>query len=287
MTGTKSGKPRPSTADSGASLRAALERNPDDGDAHKGLGQLALAAGDTAAALSHFGSAVRAEPGDAEAQFHLGNARLQSGDAEGAVVAYERAAALADSVAEVFANLGSALHQLGRDREAAVALDRALGLKTDFAEAHNTLGTVRLDTGDTAAAREAFERALDLAPDLVAAFENNVTNIDADAEPVLTLGAERLVAPPQFVLYFGGTLNGVDGACKFGEDAVARRAENAPVMTRDQTRNGLAVIVENFEGADLVHAHEAAIAFDIHADDGGEAAFDLFRGHGKNQFGSG
>ena len=69
----------------------------------------------------------------------------------------------------------------------------------------------------------------------------------------------------------------VNGASKFGKDTVARRVRYAaPVFSNEPVENR-APFGEALERADLVSAHEAAVALDIRCEDCDEASADCDR----------
>jgi hypothetical protein len=69
-------------------------------------------------------------------------------------------------------------------------------------------------------------------------------------------------------------LNGIHSAGEIGDEAIARRVEDPTAMRGDQAIYDDPVGRECAEGADLILAHETAVAFDIRCEDRRELSFD-------------
>jgi len=82
--------------------RAIVERWPGNGTAWLGLGNLAHAAGDTAAAAVHYRAATEADPGMGAAWNNLAFVLAEHGDKEEAMAAIETALALGDGETETY-----------------------------------------------------------------------------------------------------------------------------------------------------------------------------------------
>ena len=72
-------------------------------------------------------------------------------------------------------------------------------------------------------------------------------------------------------------LHGVHGASKFGKDTVARRVGYAAPMLPNEPVEDRAPFGQPLERADLISAHEAAVALDIRCEDDDEASADCRR----------
>ncbi|MFW5859652.1 MAG: tetratricopeptide repeat protein [Planctomycetota bacterium] len=105
-----------------AAFRMALEEAPDEPEGHVGMGRLALARGDVAAANGHFADAVERGANSFEANLYGGIALRQSGRFDEAVKALERAYEVRSSHYEVNLHLGWALGARGAEKDAAAAL---------------------------------------------------------------------------------------------------------------------------------------------------------------------
>lgn len=81
-------------------------------------GFVALEAGDAAAAIEHFETAVARDPKDAPAWYWLGIARARAGDDDGAIAAYNRALALDPDYVQAAYARGNALSRQGEGEAA-------------------------------------------------------------------------------------------------------------------------------------------------------------------------
>jgi hypothetical protein len=70
------------------------------------------------------------------------------------------------------------------------------------------------------------------------------------------------------LLNLGRTLHGIYYADKLGQQIIAGRVDYSATMLADQDTHYLAIGSEQADGGHLVGAHEAAVAFDIGAQDG-------------------
>ena len=101
--------------------------------------------------------------------------------------------------------------------------------------------------------------------------------MDADAEAYATIRCETGVRFGQGGLRIHRALDGINRASELREDAVARRVcYAAPVVPNDPVEDG-APFGQPLERADLVGAHEAAVALHISCEDGDEASADCDR----------
>jgi hypothetical protein len=74
--------------------------------------------------------------------------------------------------------------------------------------------------------------------------------------------------------------NGVHHTGKFGQDAAPPGGDDASLMLLNMSGYHFQVGLQGADGPFLILPHEAAVALDIGAQDGGEFAFYFFRGHG-------
>ena len=168
-------------------------------------GDVALAAGDAAAAVAAFGGAIARKPDSMVAYLKRGAAHHRQGDLEAAAsdlevasrldpisprafelrgdVAYAQrqhdeaidhfttSVALDDRSPRVLYKLGLAQHVAGRATEAHTALTRAVELDGRFAEAYYLLGLCLRDLNRPRDAEHALKQAVALSPRLTAARE--------------------------------------------------------------------------------------------------------------------
>jgi hypothetical protein len=91
--------------------------------------------------------------------------------------------------------------------------------------------------------------------------------VDTDPEIDALVGRDACVRFGQRGLRFHRALHGINGASEFRKDTVARRVRYAaPVFPNDPVED-CAPFGQPLERANLVNAHEAAVAFDIRCED--------------------
>ena len=91
-----------------------------------------------------------------------------------------------------------------------------------------------------------------------------------------------MTSGPHVPLNFSRAFHRVHDAGKFDEHAVTGLLDDAPLMLGDRWIDQLGTVaLEIRKGADLVHAHQPAIADDVGSKDGGQTAF--HRGSGPQQ----
>src|SRR5262249_55051747 len=76
-------------------------------------------------------------------------------------------------------------------------------------------------------------RDIDGIPDKVVALQDDVADVDADAEPHLLIGRSIAIFLGDGVLNLDGTLHRIDGAGEVGNETVTRRAEDPTTMKGD------------------------------------------------------
>ncbi len=150
----------------------ALQDCPDNPDALRLLGLIALQVGQWAMALPLFDKAILVRPGFAEAYADRGNALHQLQQYRAAVESYDKAIRLKPGFAEAYSDRGVALFALGHYQADLESCDRAIRLKPDFAAAHGNRGAALLRLQQYQAALESCGRAIRLNPSLVEAHGN-------------------------------------------------------------------------------------------------------------------
>ncbi|NNF38449.1 MAG: tetratricopeptide repeat protein, partial [Gemmatimonadetes bacterium] len=149
--------------------RHMLSLDPEDAEAHFGLGTLAQRDGDLAEAERRYLRAVTRRPDFAQAQYNLGLVREELGRAQGALQAYRAAVVAFPAYVPAQNNLGALLASRGEPEAAEVAFRAILDVDPEQPDALNNLGNVlraqdRLDEALDAyrgaqAARPGFELA--------------------------------------------------------------------------------------------------------------------------------
>lgn len=143
--------------------------------AHNNFGVALRDAGDSAAAMSHFQSAIEIRPAYSDAQNNLGEALLRAGRLDEAESHIRTALALRPDSPEAHINLGTVLSRRGRDADAAAAYRRAIELDPDTAgapDAHYNLGRFYGLAGLSAEAVAEFQQVLRVRPNDVEAHYN-------------------------------------------------------------------------------------------------------------------
>jgi len=183
-----------------------VAKRPASAAAQNGLAVAQLAAGHTAAALTHFAAATKLAPTHADYLANYAGALARSGDINRAITLYTEALRLKPDYAEahsclslilsetgqlpaalehaatatqlaphfagVHSNLGVVLLHAGRTTEAIASLTTALRLDPSSPDAHNTVGVAFTQLGRNAEAAAHFAAALRLRPDYPTASDN-------------------------------------------------------------------------------------------------------------------
>jgi predicted O-linked N-acetylglucosamine transferase (SPINDLY family) len=159
-------------AEGEAVCRAILRGAPQDAEAHRLLGLLAVSAGNSAQAETHLRSALASQPNSAEVHNALCLLMASQSRFAEAERAARQALAIRPDFAEAANNLGGALQGQDRLDEAVVAFRRALEIRPNFAEAAYNLGFVLQAQKDWEGAAQAYEQTLALRPGLPEAEHN-------------------------------------------------------------------------------------------------------------------
>ena len=105
----------------------------------------------------------------------------------------------------------------------------------------------------------------------------DITDMDTNTEADATVGCDPGVSFGQRSLRVHRALYGVNGASKFGKNTVASRVGyTAPVLPNEPVEDRTP-FCQAPEGADLVSAHETAVALHICCEDGDKASADFRR----------
>lgn len=153
-------------------LEQALQRLPEDPEAHSALAIARLARGDVAQALTGFQEASRLDPNNPERLTNLGTGWMMSGEIDQALAAYQRAQALAPRDPQSAGNLGTALLASGRVDAAITKLLEAHALAPTRATFMSNLAYAHQLRGNLDLAVEWCEKALSADPKLGSAWIN-------------------------------------------------------------------------------------------------------------------
>jgi predicted O-linked N-acetylglucosamine transferase (SPINDLY family) len=155
-----------------ALYRQVLQAAPDQPDALRLLGLIALQVGQYAMALPLLDKAIQARPGFAEAYADRGNALHRLQQYQAAVESYDQAIRLKPGFAEAYSDRGVALFMLGQYQADLESCDQAIRLKPDLAAAHGNRAAALLRLRQFQPALESCDRAIRLNPGLVEAHGN-------------------------------------------------------------------------------------------------------------------
>ena len=92
----------------------------------------------------------------------------------------------------------------------------------------------------------------------VVAIDDHVAEIDADPQLETALGRDRVIDGVRCSLHLDGAVQRVDDARKIRQQAVARGADDPPVMRRDQRVDRAAQPSERLMRTRFILAHQAA-----------------------------
>ena len=154
-------------------------------------------------------------------------------------------------------------HPIGANRIGDVL--EALLAQAGKADIHLVHRVIECRAGDADAAglRHRLQARCDvyaIAVDVVV-LDDDVAEIDADAKPDLLGLGGALVAIDHPALDHGSALDGIDDAGKLNQRAVAHQLDHAAVEFLDRRVDQFATAaLQALERADLVFAHEAAVA---------------------------
>ena len=110
-------------------------------------------------------------------------------------------------------------------------------------------------------------------PKDVAVLDNYVTLVDADPKIDAALGRKHTVSLRHLRLYLAGTVQRVDGASEFGQEAVARGLDDSAVMGGDARIDQLSANgSQSPKGALFVGANQPRVPGYISGENGGKAA---------------
>jgi arylsulfatase A-like enzyme/Tfp pilus assembly protein PilF len=151
-----------------AAAAAAYERvlalEPDNVEAQRGRGDVALIQGDLAEAERRYARILELEDADAGALAKLGVVRMRTGRPAEAMALLQKAVARDPRNAEALLYLAGALASTGRPAEAVPFFERALAAGPRTTMALNGLALTRLELGDRAGAAAALRESLKLDP---------------------------------------------------------------------------------------------------------------------------
>jgi hypothetical protein len=123
--------------------------------------------------------------------------------------------------------------------------------------------------------RQPFQSGRDVDPiaiDLLS-LHHHIAHVNADAKLHLACGGQLSVSRFERALNRDRTLHGIDRTGELGQEIIPGRVHHSAAVLRDEGSHHLAVSSEGADRRFLILPHEAAVAFDIGAENGGELAF--------------
>jgi len=173
--------------------RAALEEDPDNTDAKRGLANALIADGQTDAAAKVFAEILSTDPQDAQSLIREADIQRQQGHYEQALSTLKKASALVSDNLELDYNLALCYDALGRYDEAVKTLKAMLastaqpdGKYSDQDRGNRVLfldrlGIVEREAGNTAEAVDAYQQMMDMGGDSQARGSDGIIDTYRDA----------------------------------------------------------------------------------------------------------
>ncbi len=144
-----------------SNLDQVLLVDPANADAHRGLGDLAVAQGELPLAETHFHTALEHRPDDWELLLLLGYVQMRQAKYDEAELPLRRAIEVTPDNARAYRSLAASLHYQSKYSEAATVLQRALELQPR-ADVYTNLGTLYFFQGLYEQSITSFEKAREL-----------------------------------------------------------------------------------------------------------------------------
>ena len=152
--------------------RRAADLDPKSAEAHRLLGDVALAGGQEADAEREFTAAIVLDSSNSHAEVGLARLAERQKKWNTAASHYRRVLQLDPHNVASAMGLGRSLQEAGDESAARTAYGRAIEIDASSAEAHNDFGVLLYRAGDTDQAVEHFSEAAKLRPDEPAYHEN-------------------------------------------------------------------------------------------------------------------
>lgn len=172
-------------------FQLAVKFDPQNAEAHTGLGFLELAQRNLMGAGEAFKRAIEAEPTFREAYGGLGTMLHAAGHTAAAASAYQKAVELCPEEPAAVFNLGQLLYEMGETDRALEWFERYVKLAPEDAEGFAALALAREDAGARAGAKTAYEQALKLNPKHVDANINLGYLLERQGQPAEAEGFYR------------------------------------------------------------------------------------------------
>ena len=159
-----------SLADANATYTHILERNPDNLDAIRTLGNIAFDRNDPTRAMEYYRRYLKLKPDDLSVQTDLGTMLLSSQQVEAALKTYQDVLTVDPTFFQAQFNLAIAYRTAGDEAKALAALTRARDIAADDATRQRVDALLARLKGETSTAAGAQKPAGDLRTDVEAVF---------------------------------------------------------------------------------------------------------------------
>ncbi|MFQ5730812.1 MAG: tetratricopeptide repeat protein [Planctomycetaceae bacterium] len=146
-------------------FRQVVADNPDDAQAHEGLGTACFLIEDYDAAIAAFEAVTRLQPKQARARINLGAIYNRRGEYAAAIDALRSALQRDRKSGEAYYNMGLAHKGLDQLGLAVSAYREAVRLSPEMAEAHQNLANAYREMNNLRQAENHYRKALELRPD--------------------------------------------------------------------------------------------------------------------------
>ena len=221
-----------------------------------------LQAGRLAQAHALLSQVLHVASGNPDALHLMGLVAQRAGQHAAAVELFQSAIrANADPI--YFVNLGNALHDLGRPAEAVACYRKAIHARPEYAEAYNNLGNALRDQGEPAEAEQSYRRALALRPKYAYAH-NNLANVLRDRgllDEAIQNYRDAIASNPRYAEAYNNLANALRDQGKLDAAIVAYRKALALVPGFVDAHSNLGnALLHQGHRAEAVASHRAAIA---------------------------
>jgi len=153
-------------------LKIAVERIPENADAHYTMGTCLSKLGRSDEAIASFRKAIEIDSVNTKARNNLALELRKRGDSEAALEEFGKILAIDRDNVKVFNNMGLIYLSKGQDPEAESYFRMTLERDPDNPEAFHNLGLVEMARNNDSAAERDFRRAIDLRPYYLEALHN-------------------------------------------------------------------------------------------------------------------
>jgi len=153
-------------------FKQAIEKDPKNTMAWKGLGYCHVGLNDPQAAIKAYQQAIKTDPTDPALHFNLANYYIELGRQQEAIDSYQQVTSLNPKFEPAYFRLGVIYTQLNRLDEGKAAFEMVIKLNPDAAPAYYNIGIALTKLGHYHEARNANKEVLRIKPDFAPAYYN-------------------------------------------------------------------------------------------------------------------